>query len=162
MIFGFYKKVRVNRKVVNQFLKCVNSDYEGIKSGPISKTSWPTGGFVKEELELLFNQNLRKKIERKVGKVKILDLWYQTYYANSGSFHDWHIHPDSDYSITFYLQMDRGDDIKTEFVIGDKIKKANAVVGDCVIFNSNIVHRAPPNLTNFDKIIISANLLKDM
>tara|TARA_R100000027_G_C2198560_1_gene79185 strand:+ start:150 stop:638 length:489 start_codon:yes stop_codon:yes gene_type:complete len=160
MMFGFYKKVRVNKKTVDKFLNCILSDTEGQSSGPISKTSWNTGGFVKTDLEFLFDQHLRNKIEKKVGKVDIIDLWYQTYNANSGSFHDWHIHPKSDYSITFYIQMKRDKSLFTQFRIGGKTKVAKASVGDCVIFNSSIVHRAPPNMTDTDKIIVSANLTK--
>lgn len=160
-MFGFYKKVRVNEKAIDQFLECIKSDSSGLQSGPISKTSWNTGGIVRDELGVLFDQYLRKKIERKVGKVKVIDLWYQIYDANSGSFHDWHIHPHSDYSITFYVQMKRDKNLFTQFRVKGKTKVVRASVGDCVIFNSSIVHKAPSNLTDVDKIIVSANLVCD-
>ena len=158
-MFGFYKKISVNNKIVNKFLRVIESDEEGKESGPISKTSWNTGGKIRGDLNKLFEEYLRKKIERRLGKVKVLDLWYQTYRSNSGSFHDWHIHPDSDYSITFFIKMKKDKSLLTEFNINGKIKKPWFGVGDCVIFDSRIVHRGPPNNTDSDKIIVSSNLI---
>jgi hypothetical protein len=156
----FYKKQNIGKETIKEFLDYVNSDHSGIFLNNISTTTWSIECEIRTNLEGLYNKHLRKKIENKVGKVCLVDIWYQKYNANSGSFHDWHIHPKSDYSIAFYLQMKDDLSLFTEYKISDKIEKPKVKVGDLIIFDSNIVHRSPPNNTTEDKIIISANLMK--
>lgn len=156
----FYKKQSVTKEVVDEFLAYVRSDDSGVCKSNISLTSWQVDGFIRINLGGLYVKHLKNKIESKVGKVSLIDIWYQKYDANSGSFHDWHTHPDSDYSIAFYLQLKKDSSLFTEYQINDKIKRPKVKVGDLMIFDSNIVHRSPPNNTMEDKIIISANLIK--
>jgi len=90
-------------------------------------------------------------------RFSITNIWYQQY--NTDSIHGWHVHTDCQFSAVYYLELPE-DCPKTEFIIPysqqEKIE-IDIKEGDIIIFPSYVLHRAPKNLSNKTKTIISWN-----
>jgi len=84
-------------------------------------------------------------------------VWYQQYLKNGK--HGWHVHG-SNYTGIYYLEMSE-DSPKTQIVNPSDMKNVidlNVQEGDFVIFPSFVVHRAPENISDKRKTIISFNI----
>ena len=83
-------------------------------------------------------------------------IWYQYYGKNSGSYHDYHDHYSSECQLSaiYYLRL-KDLKLRTDFLNTPEIMVNE---GDLILFNSKIMHRSPPNHTEYDKIILSFNL----
>ena len=93
-----------------------------------------------------------------VSSLQVLGYWYQQYIKNDS--HYWHIHPMSNISYVYYVELSCSSLI-TEFYDKDKkeIFQPNAEEGDIIVFDSHIPHRSPKILSDTRKTIISSNLV---
>tara|TARA_R100000995_G_C3475114_1_gene120482 strand:+ start:1049 stop:1615 length:567 start_codon:yes stop_codon:yes gene_type:complete len=89
-------------------------------------------------------------------RYKIINGWFQKYKNNHQ--HIWHVHPDSNYTNVFYLDLP-DEEISTELYdpISNQIIKPKVKEGDLLTFPANMLHRSPKNLTDKTKTIISFN-----
>jgi hypothetical protein len=89
-------------------------------------------------------------------KYKIFNGWFQKYKFNHQ--HVWHVHPDSNYTNVFYVDLPY-DEIATQLYdpISKQVIKPEVKEGDLLTFPANILHRSPKNLTEKTKTIISFN-----
>ena len=112
-----------------------------------------------------FNRYIDKFVEpfkqiKTIGGYEVNNCWFQKYYEND--YHDWHIHPYSNLSFVYYLQLT--DPVyATEFFFPEinsiTIKAKDVKEGDVLIFPSQVSHRSPVYTeANSHKIIIAFNL----
>lgn len=85
----------------------------------------------------------------------VIELWYQIYYNQQ--MHGWHIHHNCNFTSVWYLEFPDGAP-RTEFM--DTRTKEVKVIddiqeGDILTFPSYVVHRAPVNLGQERKTILS-------
>ena len=95
---------------------------------------------------------------------KVDEIWCQRY--KSSNYHPPHDHGAFGYSCVFYAKLDDKVHPSTIFLSPFQGVDGNHTVesimvteGDLVIFPSNLMHMAPPHLSDKDRIIISFNLL---
>ena len=84
-------------------------------------------------------------------------MWFQQY--NKNGKHGWHTHAEN-YTGVYYVKFSK-DSAKTELINPFSQNKKiiiNAKEGDIVMFPSYVIHRAPEQLNNSEKIIISFNI----
>jgi len=85
------------------------------------------------------------------------ELWYQQYYKNSK--HGWHTHS-ANFTNVYYLELP--DSVPKTKIVSPYDQKTIIEVdvkeGDILIFPSFVVHKAPVNLTNDRKTIVSYNI----
>jgi len=101
-------------------------------------------------------KNLSKLIN--ATEFNLQNYWFQQY--EKGSKHDWHIHPNLNYTGVYYLEY---PDLKVKTELYDFVTKCIINIkkikeGDVLIFPSNIIHRAPEVKDNKRKTIISFNM----
>jgi hypothetical protein len=98
------------------------------------------------------------EIYKKLGynSIKIYNIWFQQYEENS--FHNWHVHTECQWTNVYYLDLPK-DCPQTEILdpISKTILKLDVREGDICCFTSFLIHRAPKNLANQRKTIISFN-----
>jgi len=84
------------------------------------------------------------------------EIWFQQYENNSS--HGWHTHS-SNFTSVYYLELPEGSP-KTKLVhpLDQKIViETDVKEGDIIVFPSFVLHKAPPNLIDKQKTIISFN-----
>lgn len=86
------------------------------------------------------------------------NIWFQKY--KKGDTHSYHRHPDSVFSIIYYLDLPKDSPV-TSFIdpYNNKKNKIRAREGDIVIFPSNLLHCSVKNKSNKIKTIIGINLM---
>lgn len=86
---------------------------------------------------------------------EVRNFFYQQYTKNQ--YHSWHCH-DCQFSGVYYLDMPSGTP-KTEYrdPFTDDVHEFDIEEGDVVAFPSFLIHRAPPNMIDIPKTIISFN-----
>ena len=93
-----------------------------------------------------------------VSDFNVIGSWFQQYYCKD--FHGWHIHPNSNISISYFLELPDSK-YSTEFIDTEtnSIFQSNVEEGDVVIFPSHIIHRSPLITdSNVRKTTIAINL----
>jgi len=91
-------------------------------------------------------------------------VWTQRY--SKGDYHPPHDHGPEGFACVFYAQLDPKEHLPTEFMqpwiphAGDRDMSSpdDVVEGDLVIFPSNLMHMAPPHMSDKYRTIISFNL----
>jgi len=133
------------------------------KTQDISKCDWGVPRdkeriYGKTFLNLInpYLKNLSKLIN--ATEFNLQNYWFQQY--EKGSKHDWHIHPNLNYTGVYYLEY---PDLKVKTELYDFVTKSIINIkkikeGDVLIFPSNIIHRAPEVKDNKRKTIISFNM----
>jgi len=144
------------------------------------KTTFHTHDIIKDESF----QNLLNVITKKVsqfsktfgasGNVRIVSAWINK--SSNGSYQEYHIHPDSHFSVAYYLKADsnsgnivfRSHEANSDmFTIPlTEMKPASyktcafiPITGKLLIFRSNLQHMVEKNYTNDDRISLSANFV---
>lgn len=88
--------------------------------------------------------------------IKIYNIWFQQYKKSSN--HNWHVHTECQWTNVYYLELSETSP-KTEIL--DPINKKTVILdvqeGDICCFPSFLIHRAPSNLSDEPKTIISWN-----
>lgn len=85
------------------------------------------------------------------------DIWFQQYYKNSG--HGWHSHS-ANFTNVYYLELPESTP-KTQIVNPynqTEVIELEVKEGDILVFPSFVIHRAPPNLSDNRKTIVSYNI----
>lgn len=92
-----------------------------------------------------------------VSSMRVSNYWYQQYVEND--MHNWHIHPISNLSYVYYIELNDSS-LVTEFydIETKKTFQPDAEEGDIIVFDSHIPHRSPKILSDTRKTIISSNL----
>lgn len=127
----------------------------------ISRTDWDIkNDDLDRDWAKCFLDNFYKKIKytyNQIGfkKIEIQNIWFQEYDYQS-SF-EWHNHPGADFASVFFLNFSKNNP-GTEFMVNDKILRAEVEEGDIIIFPATIMHRSPPNLSDDKRIIIAFNV----
>ena len=108
---------------------------------------------------LPYLQKYFDKCANKIGykEASVTNLWFQQY--NKNGKHGWHTHAEN-YTGVYYVKFSK-DSAKTELINPFSQNKKiiiNAKEGDIVMFPSYVIHRAPEQLNNSEKIIISFNI----
>lgn len=126
----------------------------------ISKTDWKTSKDVKRywiDTFMAFFQTEIKTAYEQMGfpSFKIHNFWFQEY--NFGSYHNWHTHPECNFSNIYYLELPENCQT-TQFKLHDgKEIFADAKEGDLLIFPAHILHRAVKNNSESKRIVIVFN-----
>ena len=110
-----------------------------------------------QELTRLYNKYLSSLINKSTKNSYFMNaIWYQYYAKHSGSYHDYHKHysPECQLSGIYYLRL-KDPELKTQFLNTPEIMIEE---GDLILFDSQLMHRSPPNYTEYDKMILSFNL----
>jgi hypothetical protein len=82
-------------------------------------------------------------------------LWFQQY--KKLDYHNWHIHPWSNLSGVYYLDLPNGAS-KTTFRIGETEFQVDVSEGDILIWPAWIPHTSKPNQSEHTKTVIAFNL----
>ena len=157
--------------------------YYGKYDSIISNTNWDDHSNVKGEIWPFFltpgDQNIyinsieSKFPDREWDKWRVDISWFNQYYANSVSEHPWHHHSskaresgqkdiDQNFTNIYYVELDDKSlttilkDPDTDEEIIPDVKE-----GQILTFASDILHRAPRNLTNSRKTAIAFNIMFD-
>lgn len=91
----------------------------------------------------------------KFQKLEFKDMWFQQY--KKDSTHHWHIHGCT-FTGVYYVHFNEKC-IGTELIdpVSNKTIMPKVQEGDIIVFPSYVKHRAPPQITNTLKTIISFN-----
>ena len=126
----------------------------------ITKTDWsysrdstrPWVYLIKDDL---INDLNKIVVECNYGKIIVEDIWFQQYTNNSE--HGWHAHS-SNCTGVYYVDMPEGSP-KTQIIepYTNRVIELDLKEGDLVMFPSFVIHKAPKNLNNKTKTIISFN-----
>lgn len=159
-------KFKHHNEVKNLLLEHIkNSEYHTVIDPKcetnISKTDWHISGNFKRlwaEFFMSYAKNSILEIYNNLGYdgYTLHELWFQQYNINSG--HGWHTHS-SNFTNVYYLEMLDGSP-KTKIVNPynqTDIIEVQVEEGDILVFPSFVIHKAPPNLINQQKTIISYN-----
>jgi hypothetical protein len=155
-----------HKEIKQQLLNLIDTaDFESVKfenvETDISKTDWQLAQEINREwLQLILNPLVdhMKTVYSHMGYDSLLikDVWFQQYLNKSE--HGWHVHS-SNFTNIYYLEMPEGTP-KTQIINPfnqTDIIELDVNEGDIVTFPSFIIHRAPKNISNFRKTIISFN-----
>jgi hypothetical protein len=155
-----------HKEIKQQLLNLIDTaDFESVKfenvETNISKTDWQISQEINRKwLQLILNPLVdhMKTVYSHIGYDSLLikDIWFQQYLNNSE--HGWHVHS-SNFTNIYYLEMPEGTP-KTQIINPfnqTDIIELDVNEGDIVTFPSFIIHRAPKNISNFRKTIISFN-----
>ena len=132
-------------------------------------------------------QNLLNAIKKEVsqfsktfgasGNVRIVDAWINM--SSTGSYQEYHIHPDSHFSVAYYLKTDdnsgnivfRSHEANNDMFMIPIIEMKPAsyktcafkpITGKLLIFRSNLQHMVEKNRSIEDRISLSANFIVDL
>ena len=128
----------------------------------ISRLDWNTKEDWNRKWVKKFLPLLHKNIEKMINQIgfeshTILFLWFQQYLSNGT--HGWHTHGDN-YTGVYYLELPEGTPT-TEYCYPmntDRVDNFDVKEGDIILFPSFVIHRAPKNLSDKRKTIISFNI----
>lgn len=147
------------------------------------KTTFDTYDIIKDESF----QNILNAITKEVsqfsktfgasGNVRIVDAWINM--SSTGSYQEYHIHPDSHFSVVYYLKSDgnsgnivfRSHEANNDMFMIPIIEMKPAsyktcafkpITGKLLIFRLNLQHMVEKNRTNEDRISLSANFIVDL
>lgn len=164
--FYFIKKFNSHNHVKDSLLDMIsNADFkpcidQGCETN-ITKTDWDNAENFKRSWvqflnEYLLNELLEMYKECGYDGFTLHEIWFQQYLKNSS--HGWHTHS-SNFTSVYYLELPSNSP-KTQLVTPfdqTTIIEVDVTEGDILIFPSFVLHRAPPNLSNNRKTIISFN-----
>lgn len=141
----------------SKYFSPVNSDVET----NITKTDWPLATdmsrpWVQPLLSDFMDHMLKAYKELGYENFSITEIWFQQYMHESQ--HGWHVHS-RNFTNVYYLEMPT-DGPKTLLISPfdqHTVIEADVSEGDTMIFPSFVIHKAPKNLSNKRKTIISFN-----
>lgn len=132
----------------------------------ITRCDWTVKGVERKWLEVLRPHLLSdmERIYKDLGyqKFDIQNIWFQQY--AEGGIHGWHVHTQCQWTNVYYLDLPE-ECPQTELINPydqKTIIKLDVKEGDLLTFPSFVIHRAPKNITNKTKTIISFNSDSDI
>jgi|TARA_R100001530_G_scaffold69912_1_gene49544 hypothetical protein len=150
---------RKHKLILLDLIKSIPNLSSRVKgSDNISKSDWYFNSLFPREYWDYFSKLLNPWFESmKVNygnehvKVMIGNYWFQQYSTNSS--HEWHNHPNCNFSSVYFLELPNKDMI-TEF---KDFKNIDAKEGDIITFPAYYLHRSKPNKTKKRKTVIVFN-----
>ena len=132
--------------------------------GFISNSNWSSNNSTIEWFNFSFSDrdklNYTKFIQKKFKKnFGGKNIWFNQYYPNSGSEHNYHDHLDCSLANIYYVELEDKSlrtilkHPKTGTEIVPRVKE-----GQILIFSGKIMHRSPQNYTNTRKTVVSFNI----
>ena len=132
--------------------------------GFISNSNWSSNNSTIEWFNFSFSDRdklnytkfFQKKFKKNFGGKNI---WFNQYYPNSGSEHNYHDHLDCSLANIYYVELEDKSlrtilkHPKTGTEIVPRVKE-----GQILIFSGKIMHRSPQNYTNTRKTVVSFNI----
>jgi hypothetical protein len=128
----------------------------------ITKTDWAYSSnferpWIKFLSQTLFNHMLNVYEDLGYDGFTIHEMWFQQYQKNSQ--HGWHTHS-ANFTNVYYLELPKHSP-KTQIVVPfnqKEIIEIDVEEGDILVFPSFVIHKAPKNLIDDRKTIISYNV----
>ena len=164
--FYYKKKLQHHKEIKTPLLSLIeDAEYDPcIDLGcdtDITKTDWKNSDnferpWVKFLNQYLLNEILESYKDCGYDGFTLHEIWFQQYVQNSK--HGWHTHS-SNFTSVYYLELPDGTP-KTQLVNPynqSTIIEPEIEEGDILIFPSFVLHKAPPNLSEDQKTIISFN-----
>ena len=155
-----------HNEIKQPILDCIDRyEQRGECPDPVTKTDYydETLQEIPEYMKIFLENNganlLRESICDKywVSSFSITGSWFQQYHNND--FHGWHMHSNSNISISYLLELDDSA-YSTEFVDIERNQtfQLDVCEGDVIIFPSHIMHRSPLIRSDNRKTTIAINL----
>ena len=128
----------------------------------ITRTDWATSSnFTRPWVEYLKQPLVEHMLDvykdLGYGGYTLHEIWFQQYQKNSQ--HGWHTHS-ANFTNVYYLEMP--DDAPKTLIVNafnqQEIIEVEVEEGDILVFPSFVVHKAPINISNNRKTIISYNV----
>ena len=154
-------------EIKDQLLDLIN-EYEQINpcKDPVIKSDFYDDicfNPAENEYYSIFHQVANETLYRELAKhycIKdfgVLNVWFQQYI--NGSYHGWHLHANSNISISYLLELP-DKKYSTEFLDTTTKSKFQLDVeeGDVIIFPSHVIHRSPVISSDVRKTTIAINL----
>ena len=158
--FYIITDIKEHKENKDRLLSLINN-MEASSVDNVSKTDWNLPRENKRHYKDLFLKIIHPYLNEMTDKLKfklckISNVWYQSYEKNST--HDWHVHPEVNYTNVYYLNLP-DENIKTQLydIKENKIIDIELKEGQLLTFPANILHRSPINTSNSVKTIISFN-----
>ena len=115
-----------------------------------SKTDWNIPqNYQREYLDIFYDMikpYLQEMTDRlRCKECRVSNTWYQVY--NKGDKHDWHTHPEANYTNVYYLSLPNKS-MKTQLydVVGESIvENIEVEEGQILTFPASVIHRSPVN-----------------
>jgi uncharacterized protein YjlB len=82
----------------------------------------------------------------------ITNSWYKTY--NKNSYYPWHNHPETNFSLVYFLELPDSE-FRTTVKVQDKIIEYEAKEGDLICFPAHLLHKAAANKSGRKTVIVS-------
>ena len=160
-------KFKQHKEIKDTLLTLVSKSQsqEVIDSGcetNISRADWHDAQNFKREWTRVFLEHATAPIlniykELGYDGYTLHDLWFQQYYKNSG--HGWHTHS-ANFTNVYYLELPPSTP-RTKIINPynqTDIIEVEVEEGDILAFPSFVIHKAPPNISDQRKTIISYNI----
>lgn len=160
------KKFSKHDEIKEQLLRMLSeADYKSpvaeIAEVNITKTDWHLSTQMREWVAYINESLMSDMLEmyKYLGydNFTVTDIWFQQYLKNSE--HGWHSHR-SNFTNVYYLELPEGTP-KTQLVNPYNQKdiiEVDVKEGDLLIFPAYVLHKAPKNISDNRKTIISFNV----
>lgn len=154
--FSAHKELKehILRDIANTEAKTIT-----YKDCEISRTDYSCGG--QKPYQDILKEPLVKHMKwqmQQIGYSELIihNMWFQQYEHNSS--HNWHVHHNCQWTNVYYVELDHNNP-RTEIYdrYANKIREVPVWEGCILTMPSQLIHRAPHNLSNTRKTIISFN-----
>lgn len=163
--FYIIKKLDNHNEIKDKILQCISElpvISKNTNKDVISNSDWDLPREHKREYLDIFFGNIVPYMHEMAEFLhcenwQIINAWFQQY--NQSDKHEWHTHPDSNYTNVYYLELP-DTRMKTQiFDVVDKklIKDIEVQEGDILTFPAGMLHKSYPSEQNLRKTIISFN-----
>jgi hypothetical protein len=150
-----------HKEIKNSLLDLINKNRKK-NFNAISNTDWLDNKNLNREYVNLFlraAENHIKKVYEALGYLtyNIQNVWFQQY--ENDSYHSWHVHPASNFTNIYYLELPRKElvtEIKDPMNI-NKFLEIDLNEGDMITMPSHLIHRSPKNFCEKRKTVIAFN-----
>jgi hypothetical protein len=162
--FYLINKIKEHNDIKNNLINLINKipiNKIDVKTENISHTDWNLPNDCNREYVDFFRKIIKPYIEKislflNTKDYRVHNFWFQKY--KNQDFHNWHIHPDCNFSNVYYLNLPEKNMRTKIFNIVDKsFSYLDVTEGDLITFPSFLHHKSEANKNNQDKIIIAFN-----
>lgn len=166
---NFYKyKINEWDKKKKLFLELINTTEQNTHKNILAKVQTQTTSYFDNSFDVydIIKEDLQEFVREINFDINFLNSWYQIYKKHD--YHEFHTHSNS-YSNFFsgilFVSFDKKKHASTKFLNPFYSNPNNLFFmpeveeGEMIIFPANILHKAPLNQSNQDRIIISFNMV---
>jgi hypothetical protein len=158
--FYIVNKIKEHKQYKEELLSLIDKMPDQSPNGTITKSDWNLKRETSPEYLTLFYEIINPYMNEmctflKQEKWNIPRGWFQQYLT--GSSHGWHVHFGANYTNVYYLELPKGDKMKTQVLDlhTEKVYELEVEEGDLITFPAGLLHRADVNTTDKRKTIIS-------